>query len=320
MMNQKVSCLTYAMAFVLIFAMVLLAACSGNNHGQTVPGPQTSRREADVDPSQTEKNESGNTGGSSQTSSGEVTSDTPQTNPPAPSGLDSLSNEGIDWWFGGNYDALNRPAHPLEEQKKYGKYDADFIFSDVEDKIIYLTLDEGYEAGYTGQILDVLQEKNVQVVFFVTLPYVKDCPDLVKRMIDEGHTVGNHSVNHPSKGLPSQTLEQQTEEVMGVHRYMLENFGYEMNLFRYPAGKYSEQSLALLQSLGYRTVFWSFAYYDYDTAKQPDEAESLEKLVNRLHPGAIYLLHAVSSTNTNILGDFIDRARAEGYTFAAYPA
>lgn len=320
MMNQKISCLTVLMVLVLTLTMLAAVACAGKKNEPTLPGMQTSQREADVNPSQTEKNQGADTGGSSQTSSGAVTSEPPHTNPPAPSGLDGLSNEGIDWWFGGNYDALNRPAHPLDEQKKYGKYDADFIFSAVEDKVIYLTLDEGYEAGYTGQILDVLQEKNVQAVFFVTLPYVKDCPDLVKRMIDEGHIVGNHSVNHPSKGLPSQTLEQQTEEVMGVHRYILEHFGYEMNLFRYPAGKYSEQSLALLQTLGYRTVFWSFAYYDYDTAKQPDEAESLERLVNRLHPGAIYLLHAVSATNTNILGDFIDRARAEGYTFAPYPA
>ena len=319
-MKKKIT--RFAAMFLALTLAPACIACSGKDKTAKESGLQTSARESELHPSQT-ANEPDNRVTDSVQTSGQTETKVPETNAPetsVPPELSGLSNEGLDWWFGGGYDTLNRPAHPMEEQKKYGKYDADFIFSSVEDKVIFLTMDEGYEAGYTARILDVLKDKKVPAVFFVTLSYAKDNPDLVKRMIDEGHTVGNHSATHPAKGLPSQTIEQQTEEVMDVHRYIFDQYGYTMNLFRYPAGKYSEQSLALLQKLGYRTVFWSFAYFDYDTAKQPDEQESLEKLVSRLHPGAIYLLHAVSSTNTNILGDFIDRARAEGYTFAAYPA
>ena len=137
-------------------------------------------------------------------------------------------------------------------------------------------------------------------------------------MIDEGHIVGNHSVTHPSGGLPSQSREQQERELLDLHDYVKENFGYEMSLFRYPAGKFSEQSLAIVQSVGYTSVFWSFAYKDWDPDNQPEETAALAKLKERLHPGAIYLLHAVSSTNTHVLGQFIDDARAAGYEFVPY--
>ena len=151
--------------------------------------------------------------------------------------------------------------------------------------------------------------------FFVTQPYAEADPELVQRMIDEGHVLGNHSVTHPSKGLPSQTLDQQKNEVMGNHEYIKETFGYDMYLFRYPTGRFSEQSLAMVNNCNYKSVFWSFAYLDYDVNNQPDQTASLAKLKERLHPGAIYLLHAESSTNAAILGDFIDAAKAAGYEF-----
>ena len=137
-------------------------------------------------------------------------------------------------------------------------------------------------------------------------------------MIDEGHVVGNHSNTHPADGMPSLGLDAAREDVMSLHNYVKENFGYDMYLFRCPAGIFSQQFLALNQSLGYRSVFWSFAHRDWVTDDQPDQAETLQKVVSQLHPGAIYLLHAVSSTNTAILGDFIDQARAAGYTFGYY--
>ena len=155
----------------------------------------------------------------------------------------------------------------------------------------------------------------MQAVFFVTEPYAKSEPELVQRMIDEGHVVGNHSVTHPSAGIPSLSMEEQQEEIMGNHQYIKDNFGYEMDVFRYPAGKFSEQSLAIVNNCGYKSIFWSFAYMDYDVENQPDEAESLEKMTERLHPGAVYLLHAESKTNAAVLGDFIDAAREQGYTF-----
>lgn len=236
--------------------------------------------------------------------------------------IESLDSAYINWGSGGSsVDENNRPASSVSYQEKYGGYSADFIKEADEGdgkKKIYLTFDEGYENGFTEKILDVLKEKDCHVVFFVTKPYVESNPDLVQRMIDEGHIVGNHSVTHPSEGLPSQSLDDQKFEVTDLHDYMVENFNYNMYLFRYPTGRFSVQSLALLNNLNYRSIFWSFAHYDYDVNAQPDEAESLQKLTSSLHPGAIYLLHAVSQTNTNILGQFIDETRAQGYEFAEY--
>ncbi len=232
--------------------------------------------------------------------------------------LNGLDTTGLDWGQGGDKDQWNRPAGCLQYQEKYGKNNAYFIKDDTEKKVIYLTIDEGYEYGCSPRILDTLKEKNVHAVFFVTKPFAEQNPDLVQRMIDEGHEVGNHSVTHPAAGLYSQTIEEQTNEVTGLHDYIKNQFGYDMHLFRYPAGKFNEQSLALLNNLNYKTVFWSFAYLDYDVENQPDPAESLQKMIDCLHPGALYLLHAESETNTQVLGDFIDQARAQGYEFKLF--
>lgn len=232
------------------------------------------------------------------------------------SAIAGLSNEVKSWGPGTNVDDRNRPTGATSYQELYGQYQADFIKEDSQK--IYLTLDEGYENGYSSVILDVLKEKQVSAVFFVTMQYVKSEPDLIRRMIDEGHVVGAHSVSHPSEGMPSLSLEQQLAEMKELHEYVQNEFGYEMYLFRYPAGIFSEQSLALMQAIGYRSAFWSFAYQDWVTDAQPDPAEAMEKIMGRLHPGAIYLLHAVSATNAQIMGDFIDQARAAGYEFAHY--
>lgn len=234
------------------------------------------------------------------------------------SAIAGLSNEVKSWGPGTNVDDRNRPTGATSYQDLYGQYQADFIKEDSQK--IYLTLDEGYENGYSSVILDVLKEKQVSAVFFVTLQYVKAEPDLIRRMIDEGHVVGAHSVSHPSEGMPSLSLEEQLAEMKELHEYVQNEFGYEMYLFRYPAGIFSEQSLALMQAIGYRSVFWSFAYQDWLTDNQPDPAEAMEKVMGRLHPGAIYLLHAVSATNAQIMGDFIDQARAAGYEFVRYGA
>ncbi len=232
--------------------------------------------------------------------------------------LANLSNEIKSWGPGVNMDDKNRPTGSTMYQKKYGQYDADYIRE--ESQKIYLTLDEGYENGYTAVILDALKEKQVSAVFFVTMSYVKKEPELIWRMINEGHVVGAHSVTHPADGMPSLSLEAQLAELRDLHEYVKAEFGYEMYLFRYPAGIFSEQSLALVQATGYRSVFWSYAYRDWVTDDQPEPTAALEKALNRLHPGAIYLLHAVSATNAQIMGDFIDQARAMGYEFVKYEA
>lgn len=230
--------------------------------------------------------------------------------------ISALSTKSEGWGPGSDCDDKNRPNSALSYQKKYGKYNANFIVPD-SDKV-YLTFDEGYENGCTPAILDTLKAKNAKAVFFVTSQFAKQNPTLIQRIIDEGHMLGNHSVTHPSKGLPSQSVEKQQNEVMELHNYIKENYNYEMHLFRYPAGIFSEQSLAIVNNCNYKSVFWSFAYLDYDTANQPDPAKALEKVKSRLHPGAIYLLHAVSTTNTEILGDFIDYIRAQGYEIGLF--
>ena len=161
-----------------------------------------------------------------------------------------------------------------------------------------------------------LKKKMSAPFFFVTMPYVKGNPDLIKRMIGEGHIIGNHSSKHLV--MPSLSIEDATDEYMKLHDYIKENFNYEMTLFRPPEGKFSEQSLALGKALGYKNILWSFAYADYDVNNQPDNQEALEKIIKRAHNGEIMLLHAVSKTNTEILGDLIDRLRNEGYTFCKF--
>jgi peptidoglycan-N-acetylmuramic acid deacetylase len=223
--------------------------------------------------------------------------------------ISSLNNEKKGYGQGKEVDSANRPTGATMLQSKYGKYDA--IFIAPAEKNICLTFDEGYENGYTAKILDVLKQKECSAVFFVTMDYVKRNPELIKRMIDEGHVVGNHTVHHPS--MPTITIEKAKNEIQELHDYVEKEFGYKMTLFRPPMGEYSERTLAITQKLGYKTIFWSFAYEDWKTDNQPDKATALKKIKSCTHDGAIYLLHAVSSTNTAILGDAIDYWRSEGY-------
>lgn len=225
--------------------------------------------------------------------------------------LDGTMQDGFP---GGPVDAQNRPGGPVSYQAKYEKYGAYFIIPDSEK--IYLTFDEGYENGYTTRILDTLKEKKVKAVFFITYPYAQSEPALVKRMVDEGHTLGNHSTAH--KVFPDMPLSEAADDIMKLHNYVKAQFGYEMFLFRPPEGKFSEQTLAMAQSLGYKTILWSFAYRDWDPKDQPLTIEATTTILGKAHPGEICLLHAVSKTNTEILGDVIDQMREKGFTFADY--
>lgn len=228
--------------------------------------------------------------------------------------LNGMDTKVNGWGLGPAKDANGRPVDAVRAQAKYGAYDAYYIMPDSD--MIYLTFDEGYENGYTGKILDTLKEKNVKAVFFITMQYAKDEPELVQRMIDEGHVVGNHSVKH--KSMPTLTIDRMVKEVMDLHNYVLEHFHYEMYLFRPPMGEFSQQSLAVLQNLGYKSYMWSFAYYDYDPDNQPTHEKAFDKIVGSAHGGALYLLHAVSEANTAVLGDVIDELRNHSYEFAIY--
>ncbi len=200
-------------------------------------------------------------------------------------------------------------------QDYYAQYNA-FAVGDQTKKTVYLTFDEGYEYKYTPAILDVLKEKDVKAVFFVTMSYVKNNPELIKRMIDEGHIVGNHSVNHPS--FPTCSLDKAYNEVKELHDYMQKNYNYTMTLFRFPMGESSDRMLALLQEMGYKSVFWNFAHRDWETDNQPDKEAAKASIAKYTKNGTIFLLHAVSQTNTEILGEVIDDIRAKGYTLELF--
>lgn len=224
--------------------------------------------------------------------------------------FDSLSNTKKCWGQGYNVNDRNQPVSCVEYNDRYGKLGG--VFLDSKENNICLTFDEGYENGYTSSILDTLKAKNVKAVFFVTYDYVKKNPDLIRRMIDEGHVIGNHSWSHPS--MPTLTAEKAKSEISKLHEYVETNFGYEMTLFRPPMGEFSERTLAIASSLGYKSVFWSFAYKDYDVNNQPDPQAAYDRITKAAHSGGIFLIHAVSKTNAEILGSVIDSFTEQGYT------
>ncbi|WP_024834748.1 delta-lactam-biosynthetic de-N-acetylase [Ruminiclostridium josui] len=192
------------------------------------------------------------------------------------------------------------------------KYGAKYL-GDVNKKIIYLTFDEGYENGYTAQILDTLRDNNVKAAFFITGPYLKEHQDLVRRMVEEGHTVGNHTIHHPS--LPEKSDAQIEEEVVGLERAFTEKFGAKMNFLRPPKGEYSERTLSITSKLGYCNLFWSFAYDDWYRDKVRGPEYTYKVVMRNLHNGEIMLLHAVSKDNADALGMIIKGAREQGYEF-----
>lgn len=222
----------------------------------------------------------------------------------------ALDNTVIGYGQGMSVDSLNRPLDALQFNDRYGGYDAYAVTND--EKRIVITFDQGYENGYTAQILDTLKEKNVKAIFFLTGDYAKKEESLVKRMINEGHTLGNHGMTHAS--LPKLSQKDAEEEIMSLHNFVLNNYGYEMQYFRCPCGEYSEQALETVQKCGYKTVFWSYAYVDWKTDSQPLPAEGIKKLTESAHGGEILLLHSVSSTNAEILGKVIDDFRQQGFT------
>jgi len=200
------------------------------------------------------------------------------------------------------------PGAP-ELLEKYGG----IYIGDTSKKEIYLTFDEGYENGYTSKILDVLRDNNVKAVFFITGPYLKEHQDLVRRMVEEGHYVGNHTISHPS--LPTLDNARLEEEVLGLDRVFYEKFNQHMKFLRPPKGEYSERSLALTSKLGYCNMFWSFAYDDWYRDKIRGPEYAYNKVMENLHNGAILLLHAVSKDNADALDMIIKGARERGYTF-----
>ncbi|MDR0286803.1 MAG: polysaccharide deacetylase family protein [Clostridiales bacterium] len=231
--------------------------------------------------------------------------------------LSNLSTERIGWYFTVVDNNGKTLLGILDKDKALiNKYGAIYT-KDTSQKFIYLTFDESYEGGYTSTILDSLKANNVKATFFVTGQYINDNPDLVKRMISEGHLVGNMADG--SLDMPSLSIDDFVNQLMGAETKYRALFGENSRMYYYrsPSGYYSERDLALTKQLGYTAVFWSYAYGDYfdDPSKIPSEDTAISLLTTNAHNGAVYLLHASSKINADIIGRVIDSLRVDGYEF-----
>ena len=196
------------------------------------------------------------------------------------------------------------------------KYDAAYL-RDTTEKVIYLTFDAGYENGCTAQILDALKKHNVNATFFLVGNYLEKNPDLVRRMVAEGHTVGNHSMHHYDMSRISDPAAFQ-KELKDLEKLYEQMVGEPMQkYYRPPQGIYSEENLRQAKNLGYKTVFWSLAYVDWKNDDQPTAQAAFNKLLPRIHPGAVVLLHSTSKTNAAILDELLTRWEDMGYRFAS---
>ena len=191
----------------------------------------------------------------------------------------TLSNEMISWGLKRSSNN-EQPILDSSSLETLNKYDG-LSIGNSEKPYLYLTFDMGYEAGYTEKILDILKENNVKAVFFITGHYLNTESDLVKRMIEDGHIVGNHTVNH--KSIPGLTDSEIEKEIMDLHNALYDKFNYEMTYFRPPKGEFSEKSLDTVTKLGYKTVLWSLAYDDWDENKQGREEYGKKKILDNLH-------------------------------------
>ena len=230
--------------------------------------------------------------------------------------LEAMDSVSKGYGVGKEVDKNNRPTYAMSMNKKYEKYDAHFICPD--DGKVYLTYNVTYEhEGLVQKTLDILKAKNVQCVIFIDKSFAKNYPNMVQQILNDGHILANHCTTHPD--LPTLSIDKIVDQIMDIHNYVKETYGYEMKLFRPPSGYFSEQVWAIAQSLGYRSYNWSFTYLDWDTDNQPDPTATLKKMTDALHSGAIYQFHAISATNAAVLEDFIDATRAKGFEFALLP-
>ena len=234
------------------------------------------------------------------------------------SDYEGISKAYNSWWFKRNADHMPSGAQEEIDIAKYNAFykDDSVMQKSVPDKVIYLTFDCGYENGYTEGMLDVLKKHKAPAAFFVTQTYIRDNVAITKRMKEEGHVVGNHTITHPN--LSEASLDKIMEEILGCQDYMKEATGYEMDLFfRPPKGEYSEYLLKAAQDLGYATIFWSMAYLDYDVNRQPSVEHVIEHFQKYYHPGAIPLIHNVSSANAGALDTVLTNLEQEGYRFGS---
>lgn len=222
--------------------------------------------------------------------------------------------ESQDWGLG--FSENGKPPTAAAEPEELKAYQTHFL-GDTSQKKIYLTFDAGYENGNTEAILDALKKHQACATFFVVGHYLDSAPELIKRMKAEGHIVGNHTEHHYDMSKISDP-ESFRREIEGVEAKYQKITGEEMKKFyRPPQGKFCYENLEMAKELGYHTFFWSLAYVDWNTDAQPTKEEAFEKLMSRMHPGAIVLLHSTSSTNAAILDELLTKLENEGYTFGS---
>jgi len=233
------------------------------------------------------------------------------TAPPTP----AAAGQVLSWYYN---PAKNHqtPTIPKEASNLLDAYRGIWLLPNPE-KRIYLTFDEGYELGYTEPILDILKDNQVKAAFFITGQYVKTQPDLVRRMKAEGHLVCSHTQNH--KDMSKLTKEEIISEIALLEQEVQSRTGITLDKYlRPPMGCYSDLSLAVTLEQGYRSVFWSMAYEDWDPAKQPGAEKSYQFVTRNVHPGAVILLHAVSESNTEALDRILKELKQQGYVFATF--
>ncbi len=218
--------------------------------------------------------------------------------------------------WGLSYSQPGQPPQGPASREQLKTLNAAYL-GNTEEKVLYLTFDAGYENGYTSGILDVLQKHQVSAAFFLVGNYLERNADLVRRMVNEGHIVANHTMHHPDMSKLSQ-MDAFQKELQDLENLFYEVTGKNLpKYYRPPQGIYSQQNLEMAKALGYKTVFWSLAYADWDNKKQPTREYALEKLTSRVHSGAVILLHSTSRTNAEILDELLTKYKNMGYRFAS---
>ena len=316
-MNIRKRTMNIAVVILSLFMAAALMGCQGQTNtieqsgqadvmvqAEVLPPKQELARQADIDtvgesePQQAESDDTEDSGAKPE-----------KPQPPEGWELEFATEDwGLSFGESGTQPSGNASAQDLSW------YDAYYVGDDNE-KIIYLTFDCGYENGNTEPILDALQKHNVQATFFVVGHFLESAPDIVKRMVEDGHAVGNHTYHHLDMPTISdmETFRREVDDVADLFR---EITGEELSMYyRPPQGKCNTENLKMAQELGYDTIFWSLAYVDWNQDDQPSHEEALDKLTSRIHPGAIVLLHNTSQTNGEILDELLTKWEEMGYSF-----
>lgn len=314
----------FTVLLLLIFAM-LISSC-GSINKKVIPNEQapavsdTSNAASDtsknVTPKDNKPEENNNTPSDSPDKSSVPSeqSNVPKTIDSLPPGL---SNQAISAWMPARNKEHKVPVLNPKFKNVLDKYNGYFT-GDTSSKVIYLTFDEGYEYKYTGKILDTLKANDVKATFFVIKSYITKNPELVKRMVDEGHAVGNHTTSHPIMPdlLSQKGVNAVVKELTDTADCFKQVTGKDMpKLYRPPEGVWSESVLYITNKLGYKTILWSIAHRDWDVNNQPGKAASLQLINDYYHNGAIVLLHPQSQSNTEALDEIIKSLKSKGYSF-----